>query len=183
LSLYFGRKNPEPMLFNLGKILTCIGTGTDSDGVQRTMFGTAEGYVYQLDIGSSFDGDPYDSFIKMPFEHCGGPRVLKKFDKVILETVPSPETTIGMTYEYDFADGEQPSAAITDIMIIGGGGDWNTVDWNTIQWSAPLNGEAEFFIEGQGRTLALTFVCSSDEQRSHVLQTASLLYRPKGQKR
>jgi hypothetical protein len=184
LSIYFGRKNPEPMLFDLGgKVPTCICSDYDSDEVTRSFFGATDGYVYQMDTGTSFDGAKIDAFIKLPFDHCGSPRQIKKFDRAILETIPSPETKIGFVYEYDDGDSEQPAPPLTSLAILGGGGDWNTVDWDTFQWNAPINGKAYYDIDGQGTNLSTTWICSADDQRSNVLEGVTLLYRAKGQAR
>jgi hypothetical protein len=182
MSIYFGRKNPEPMLFNLGLAVSCICVEQDADGVERTFFGSNGGFVYQLDVGTSYDGALIEAYISLPFETCGSPRVLKQFDKVILSSLPSPETKIGFVYEFDHANGEQPGPPMTTLSIIGGGGDWNTVDWNSFQWSAPINSEVEFEVEGLGTNMGSTYVCTADDQRAHVLEGAMILYRPRGQK-
>jgi hypothetical protein len=166
MSIYFGRKNPEPMLFHLGRVVTCICVEQDSDGVERSFFGSVDGVVYQLDVGTSYDGAPIQAYISLPFDTCGAPRQLKQFDKVILSSVPSPETKIGFVYQFDHANGEQPGPPINTLTIIGGGGDWNTVDWNDFQWSAPINSEVEFEVEGLGTNMGSTFVCDADDQRA-----------------
>lgn len=170
VSVYMGRKTPEAMLFDLGRPVTCIFRGDDADGRERTLFGSDNGFVYELDVGVSFDGGKIDAYLQFAFASLGGPRALKRWHSLILELASSPKTKLGITGEFDYAGGEQPALTYQGFTIQGGGALWNTDVWDTFYWSSPLEGEARAFIDGQGRNLSPIVVASSNEDPAFVIQ-------------
>lgn len=179
-SLYMGRKNPEAMLFDLGKTVTCISSTEDSDNRERIFFGSLDGFVYEMESGTSFDGAPIEGFIMLPFNHEGSPRQLKRWLKASIEMVAQFNTQIGITNAFDYAGGEQGSGPIAWMDVHGGGGFWNIANYNEFYWSTPVEGLAEAYLEGVGRNMAVTIACNADDQDPYVLQGVTLVYSVRG---
>jgi len=170
VSVYMGRKNPEAMLFDLGRAVTCIFRGDDADGRERTLFGSDNGFVYELDVGVSYDGGKIDAYLQFAFMNAGAARTLKRWHSLVIELASSPKTKMGITGEFDYAGGEQPALSYQGFTIQGGGALWNTDVWDSFYWSSPLEGEARAFIDGQGRNLSPIIVASSNEDPAFVIQ-------------
>lgn len=183
ISVYLGRKNPEPMPFAYPFVASCICSIEDVDNNERIFAGGTDGYVYELEVGRSFDGAAIEAVIQLPYVHEGSPRVTKRWHKAIAELVSQPETQIAMVPTFDYASADQPSAALTYFDVSGSGGIWDIDDWNTFIWSAPVEGLAECWLDGVGANMALTIICVSDNQRPHILQGMTFLYSMRGQKR
>lgn len=182
LSIYLGRKNPEPMPFDLGIVVQCIGS-FEIRGIERIFFGAPNGYVYELDVGSSFDGAVIEAIAQTSFIHEGSPRQLKRWHKAIVELIAVPETKIGMVQTFDYANNEQGGAPIQLFDVQSSGGTWNIDLWDLFQWSAPVEGTAECWLEGMGRNMSMTIVCKADDQRPHILQGMTLMFSYRGQAR
>ena len=182
-SVFFGRKYAEPMLFDLGKKVTCISSAEDPEAGSRMFFGSDDGYVYELDAGTSFDGGEIEAFLQLPYDPSGSPWQLKRWHKIILELRAKPNTEIGMTAEFDYSDGDQRTLPTQSFAVNGGGGLWDLANWDQFFWSAAVEGRAECYLDGQGSNMSLVIVSRSAEQEAYVLSGITMMISGRGQKR
>lgn len=185
ISIFFGRKYPECMAFYYGGVIpNVVTTSKDELGDERMFFGAEDGYVYEMDVGSSFDGQTVEAFIQLPFDHEGGPLLLKKWHKVTLEMIAPPGTQIAIAAEFDYSSTDQPGVGLTDLLVTGGlGGTWSIDDWDGFYWSAPVAGIAENWIDGQGQNMSIIIVSTSVEQLPYIIQGVSKSFTVRGQRR
>jgi hypothetical protein len=171
------------MKLDYGIPVRCVATGMNSFGREVCYFGSDDGYVYQLDVGTSFDGEVIEAFIQLPYNHLGTPRQLKQFRKAIVELVAAPNTQLYLTAVYDYSDDEQGSMPELAFDVSGGGGLWDIANWDEFYWSSPNEGKAEGPLEGQGANISLIIYSSSAYEESHNIQGITLDYSPRGIKR
>jgi hypothetical protein len=135
-TLFIGRKNPEMLPFELAIEPTCAFVGEAADGSEAMYLGAADGYVYKLDSGTSFDGVGVEGFCMMPFNHLGRIDMNKRGQSVRLELDAAPQTKIGILAQYDYADGEMPFSGTHEFNVAGGGGIWGVSTWDQFYWSS-----------------------------------------------
>lgn len=186
ISIYFGRKQPEPMLFEYPFIVSCI-TQTD-DG--RVFVGAADGYVYEINKGDSFDGDSIDSFVQIAFGYAGNPRLMKRYKKAVTEITAGPRTTVGVIADFDYGSSYQPFSFSDAVMgkpakIYGtaDGGIWSADDWGDFFWDGQFVGQAETYLQGLGTSISLIYYSNSAVQKSDILHGVTLIFGAKGNKR
>lgn len=168
--IYMGGKTAEVMPFDLGMTIACTCSGEDADGAEVLLIGDTEGMVYQLDSGTSFDGQQITAFIRMPFNHCGAPNQIKCWYKVAVEVVAAPTTSLGIVAEFGYANPDQPPVREQAFSVRGGGGFWNEFLWDSFYWSSPAYGTAEAYVDGLGRNISITIVSDATYEQPHVLQ-------------
>jgi hypothetical protein len=183
ISIYFGRKNPEPMLFEYPFTISAGPWVQEVDGVERVFVGAEDGYVYELNKGTSFDGEVIEAFIQMPFGHQGEPRTLKRYHKAVLEMIAGPRTSLALVAQFDYGVGLQPYAHSEVFGIEGAGGLWGISSWAQFQWDAPTVAQAESYLQGLGVNMSLIVFSSSATQDSYTLQGATIMYSKRGMKR
>ena len=79
----------------------------DSDYRNQTetvVFAHADGYVYQMESGSSFDGANIIASFATPYVPINDPRVRKTFYKLFLYTDPLGSVTTSVNLKLDFDD-------------------------------------------------------------------------------
>lgn len=181
LALYIGRKTPEPMFLKYPFAPTCF-WNEEIDGTERVFAGSAEGFVYEIESGTSFDGEVIESFMQFPFAHQGGPRVMKRYHKAMFELDAPINTRVSVIAQFDYGAGLQPFAQ-EDVfrLLSGSGGSWDIDNWDEFYWDSPLVGRAEAHIQGVGENMSLTVASSSDEVESHTFQGVTLAYSVRGQ--
>lgn len=183
LTLYIGRKKPEPFLLGYPFVPSCFWI-EEIAGEERVFAGTDDGWVYELNVGPSFDGEDLEAFVQFPFAHQGGPRVMKRYHKAMLELEAPPSSTLSIISQFDYGAGLQPFAGEDVFSILsGGGGSWGVVNWGEFYWDSPVVAQAYAHLEGMGANMALTIASSSAIMDSHTLQGVTLAFSVRGQLR
>jgi hypothetical protein len=179
-SVYMGKKNPETMPIQLGVDLTVCTSVETADGSEKIWFGATNGFVYQMDKGRSYDGVAIQYYLRLPFNHMGGPNLTKRWHKVALEYDAGTTITLSLTGEVDNAEAEEPVLAEQILLGEGGGGFWDAVNWDQFYWSSPVDGEAVAYIDALGRNLSLLFGGEQADEEAHTLQGLTLYYTVRG---
>jgi hypothetical protein len=151
--------------------------------VEKIWFGAADGMVYQMDKGRSYDGDPLQYHLRLPFNHMGGPQLLKRWHKAVLEYDAPSTATLRLAGEVDYADPNEPPLVEQNIPAPGGGGFWDAINWDQFYWSAPVEGKIEVFIDAIGQSMSLLLGGEQADEEPHVLQGLTLFFSVRGMKR
>lgn len=183
ISLYFGHKQPEPMMFTYPFVLSCDPHVVEISGAERVFVGAENGFVYELNVGTSFDGAEIDAFVQLPFGHQGGPRILKRYHKAVVEAASARRTTLSVVAEFDYGGNLQPYAHGEIFTLAGQGSLWDIGAWGEFIWDSPAVAEAETYIQGLGANMSLTIFSSSAVQESYTLQGITIIFSVRGQKR
>jgi hypothetical protein len=183
LTTYLGRKYPEHVPFDLGITVNVACSGEDDDGNEIILIGDDDGMVYQLDAGTSFDGEAVDAYLRLPFNHVGSPTQNKRWHKATLEVDASPSVTLGITADFDYASAEQPGVAEQQFSVSGGGGFWGEANWDDFYWSSPVEGLAEARIDGRGTNVSITVVSMATYENPHAIHGLTLHFSYRGLKR
>lgn len=180
ISFYMGRKFPEPMYFELGKSVRCISSNEREDGTERVFFGADDGFVYELDKGTSFDGEAIEAYIQLAYANMGSPNVLKRVHKASFEVTAAGAASIGVTLEYDYSNNEQTSSSTSTVSMAGAGSLWNVGNWDEFFWSSPVENVLEVYTDGQGRNASSIIYSNSDNMEPYVLRGVTLFYAERG---
>lgn len=76
----------------------CAFEGENGLGTSATYFGSSNGYVYQLDAGTSFDGQPIQANLTLVFNAIGSPRMLKRYRRGSVELTGTSYAEIQFGY-------------------------------------------------------------------------------------
>lgn len=184
LTVYFGRKYPEIMPFNLGKTVRFAAACECevSDG-EHLFFGSDDGYVYQHDAGTSFDGSSVEALLILSFNHVGSPTRNKAWKKVTMELEAAVSSQISVTSEFDYAAANQPASGAKDFTLSGGGGFWDDATWEDFSWDGAVVGLAEAPIPGFGTNVSIGIYSNETYSAPHSISGYTLHYAPRGLKR
>lgn len=178
-AVHMGSKEAEILPLDLGKLITCI-CSVETDAGDEIYFGSDDGFVYQMDKGTSFDGEEITYFVRLPFWHLGAPQQLKRYHKVVLECDAAPATTLYLSADYNYGDPYEVGSPASAFTITGGGGEWDLSNWNEFYWSNPVEGLAEAFLDGVAKNMSLLIGGQSAEETPHTLQGITYFFTPRG---
>ena len=173
ISVYFGRAKAEAMVFDLGFEVTSACSGKDTSGNEILYVGSTDGFVYQLDVGTTFDGDDYTSTITLPFNNVGSPTYRKRWYKAEFEVSGDTDTVMTVSANYTYSDPRQPAETSQDVSSFNVGGYDNILGWEGLN---------EVYLDGLGRTLSLT-IASTGSENYHIIHSATIYYSDRGQAR
>lgn len=183
ITVYFGREQPEILPFTVGFEITCTASVEDANAHERLYVGDTDGWVYEIDAGTSADGSKIDAFLRLPFNHVGTPAQNKRWQKAVVELDAGPNTNLGVVGEFAYADPNQPPSSEQSFDVYGQGGFWNEFRWDNFYWSAPVEGQAESDIDGIGQNVSLAIVSEATYEEPHILHGVLLFFAYRGLKR
>ena len=132
-----------------------VASAIDATGAERIFASGSDGYVYELERGTSQDGNNIKSHLFTAFNSSKSPRNRKHYHRTVLQATctGTAEVTVGYTLSYgsaDAADGLQ-----TTQTLIGGGGWWDQFTWDNFVWDAQYLTDYEVDTPGDGVNLGL----------------------------
>ncbi len=163
--------------------VTCACSGEDSTGKDVVFFGADNGFVYQADKGSSFDGEAIEAILRPVFNHIGSPRQRKRFRKAVLEMDATAYASIRVQPEFTYGDEDTASHILQTATVQGGGGYYDEDDYEAIYYDARVVSAPEFQISGTGMNISNTFYSNTDLDQGHQLQGLLFHYTPRRQAR
>lgn len=164
------------------KVVRCIVSGEDGNGDEEVYFGSDDGYIYQLNKGTSFDGSAIGAFLRTPYNHMGSPQYWKRFRRVTLEMSAGVDPNINLEFapEFSYSDPDIPTPTIEDYELKGGGGFWNSAIWNQFYWSGQAIGTLTGYIDGIGYNMSLLINSNEIHEKPHAIHGAVIHYSQRG---
>lgn len=167
---------------NLPLTVRCACSQEQSSGEDLLFFGSDDGYIYQMDKGTSFDGAEIEAILRLPFNHLKSPRTIKSFKKIVAEIISPDEVLLRFTPEFAYGNVDIPASSTDDLSVQTGGGYWDSALWDSFIWSAQSVGTAEAFIFGSGTNMSLILRSNGIYDQPHTLQSLIIHYANRGLK-
>ena len=179
------RKISGYMDLDYGMVVRCIVSGEDSSGDEQVFFGSDDGYIYQLNSGTSFDGSSVGAFLRMAYNHFKTPQYWKRFRRVVFElnSDADPNMELEFAPDFSYSDPDIATPVAQDITLKGGGGFWNSATWNKFYWSGQAIGTMEGYIDGVGVNMSLLVNSQETYVTPHAIHGAVIHYSMRGLKR
>lgn len=177
--LYIGRKYPETLPFKLPATFFSSCVGEINAGLGDRLFaGGTDGYVYELDKGTSFDGAAINTYLRLAFNSLKSPTQKKAFHKFTADVLCEDAITVGVKFDVDYGHGlggvqsNETSTAGSPII--------STDAYASIDWTVPVHGEVIHYLYGIGRNVAVTLVTSESVAERHSFTSSTLNFSPRG---
>lgn len=157
--------------------VACISSAEGSSGQEEIYFGSSDGFVYQMDIGTSFDGAPIAWYAELAFNHFGGPRQLKTFRKGVIEVTGSSYCGFSVTSSLSYGSTEFDASVTTQLTSESlSATQWDSFTWDQFFWDGRTLAPSEFDMTGTAENIALMFSGSSDEFLPFTINSAIIHY-------
>jgi len=148
--------------------------GEDDTGKEILFFGSDNGFVYQMDKGTSFDGNPVDAIFVLVYTNLGSPSYNKQFKKITIEATGS--TTVSYAIRLDYASANVPAGITLTDAILSSASLWDQFFWNLDEWNSEDVSLIEGNLEGVGRTVGLQIASSGTYSQPHTLFSVTYHY-------
>jgi len=164
------------MPLNYGKPVRCIVTTTLSTGNEVTYFGSDDGYVYQDNIGTSFDGANIEAWIRLPFNHSKSPQTRKRYRRAIFEVRVISYAQVSIAYDLGYGNPDVNPAIASNQKILIGGGYWDQFTWDQFTWDSKLVTSPSMALEGTEKNISMTFYSNRNQDQSHTISGTTIMY-------
>lgn len=153
----------------------------DETDKERTYFVTDDddglGYVFEDQIGTSFDGAEIASYLRLAFNHVGSPAFRKKFRRLDVELSTTRQIVLRIVQDLSYGSQENSSGQ-TDIVsndidqteVFGGGGFWDSMNWDEFEWDGQNVSNARAPLSGSGENIGFVIFNQSALANPFILQ-------------
>lgn len=159
----------------LDQVVRCATEASIND-IGRSFFGTDSGYVYEADVGRSFDGADIEAWAKLKFNHVKSPDFKKRFRKASIEIKSLGSSVLKTQAEYSLAADDIGLTPQYERSVFGGGFRWDISNWDEAYFDSPDQSSMEIRLDGVGKDISLTFNSRSKTEMPHVLQSVTTTY-------
>jgi hypothetical protein len=171
-----GSESSGALPLNYGIPVRVIATGTLSTGAEVTYFGSDNGYIYQDNVGTSFDGAKIEAWIRPVFNNLKSPQARKTFKRATFEVKADGYASVMVSYDQGYANPEVSQATAVSLPIIGAGGYWDQVVWDSFIWDAKTVSNTSISLDGTETNIGFLFYSNRAQDASHVVQGVNLQY-------
>ena len=180
ISVYFGNETPESMSQLVNFTPTCVYSGEIANGDEILLMGADDGFVYEMDAGTSWDGENLVAFLRTPFMHQGAPNVVKRYHRAFLDVADGgPETTLSYSADYGYGDPDLAGSTDTDLVVTGGGGFWEAFFWDTDYWDSVVQARADLELQGIGPNVTISLIHEAAYEQPHTITSITVNFTPR----
>lgn len=156
--------------------VTCWCEGERADRTEQSYFGSNNGYVYRMDVGTSFDGAPITFSLLTNYNPTKSPRLRKRYRRASLEMTGSDYAEFQFGYElgYGLPDHEQPIDEEYETRF--SPAYWDTFTWDDFTWDGKVLAPSEVEMTGTAENVAVRIFGEYDYVGEFTLNSLILHY-------
>ncbi len=146
----------------LNHTVKCMFSLETSAGTEEMMFGSDDGFVYQLDKGTSFDGEDIERILILHFHHGKSPRVIKKYLYASMEIQGNGYSEFNFTFELDYNKDERPQPGQETLVANFSDTRWDSFTWDAFFWDGKVLSPSTAELAGSAENISLIIRSKSD---------------------
>lgn len=157
----------------------CVDEGENSQGAEVTYFGSSDGlgYVYQMDVGTSFDGAAISAYITTAWNPIGSPRVLKRFRAASVEMQGTSYAQISFGYQLGYGTSliGQPTP-ISTATGFRATPTWDSFTWDNFTWDGQSLSPTDVDMTGTAENMQITISSATNYIAAFTLNSVIAHY-------
>jgi hypothetical protein len=180
---YGGQRTVEFGFLSYDRPVNKIYNTEDETGKERTFFCSDDGFVYEDQVGRSFDGASIESYVRLPFHFVKTPAYRKRFRRADLEL--QALSTLSLKFSSDLSYGDPDigsgqsditTSDVPELDVFGGGGFWDDANWDEFLWDGQNISRAQANLTGSGENVGFLIFHDSAVDDPFILQGITLHY-------
>lgn len=146
----------------------------DIDGKDYNVFISGDsGYVYLMDSGTSFNGNPIICRMSTAFFHYGSPRTWKTFKRATVEVSGDQGQTFDMKVDFDYNEAGLPATIwyTPEIYSTLSSSTYSVDKWGEMVYGAStVANRAPVYLQGFGTNMSYKFLSNETYRPQHIIQ-------------
>ena len=157
----------------------CICSLEKNDGSEAIYFGSDDGFVYQMEKGTSMDGDAVEGYVHLVFNNSGGPRTLKSYRNGMLEVAGDGYAELSISADLGYASSNVVQQDSQNVVTSFSAAVWDDFVWDAFQWDGQTLMPSGFDLWGDAENVSLKVLTSGDYFAPVILSGAILNVIPR----
>ncbi|HYN54403.1 MAG TPA: hypothetical protein VES38_06835 [Methylotenera sp.] len=156
--------------------MTVMSSYESNSGEEFVYAGDTDGFVYRMERGTSFDGEPIIAYVNLAFSFMKNPRLRKRYRKAVYEITGGSYAEMDASYELGYGSTEIEQGTTSDIATSFGNVNWDRFVWDSFFWDGRTLLPAEQDITGSAENISLIIRSTSDLFRPFTVNSAIIHY-------
>jgi len=141
----------------------CAFNGRLTDKTEVSAFGATDGFLYQMEKGTSFDGANIDAAIQLTWDANGSPRIEKTYQHATIEVRSPTYAAMSFSYELGYGSEEYAPSEVTNLFSnFQGLSFWDLFTWDEFVWDGRQLLPSEADMEGTAENVQVILASSTD---------------------
>ena len=157
------------------EINCCIDSESPNGGTVQ-FFGSTNGYVYQMDKGTSFDGGVIPANMNLVYNSIKSPRILKRFRKASVELTGSSYAEIQFGYDLGYRTQALSQPIDTTYSNDLRSSYWDEMQWDNFVWDGSDITPSEIEVTGTAENMAIRLSSNSNLLQSFTVNNIIIHY-------
>lgn len=174
-----GRKSLGVMLIEYADVVRCTCSLEMNDGSEAIFFGSDNGWVFQMDKGTSFDGEPIEFLMDVSWLFQGAPRVLKRYRDAMLEIDGNGYAEFKFGYALGYQSTEVAQPTQQDVTTNFSATFWDAFVWDAFFWDGVTLAPSLVKMEGEAENVSLAIQGISDYFAPFTITGVVMQYTPR----
>lgn len=156
--------------------VTCTCESQDSLSEESMYFGSDNGFVYALDVGTSFDGESINATMELNYNSENAPRLLKRYRRGSFEITGSGYCEFQFAYDLGYSSvyiGQSTTATYANNFAASY---WDSVFWDSFVWDGKTLSPSDVEIKGTGENILLRISSDSPYYQPFTINSVILHY-------
>lgn len=166
-----------PVLFP--DAVRCAASGEMNDGTEAIYFGSDDGFVFQMDKGTSFDGDAIDYHLELAYNFAKSPRVNKRYRDAMLEVEGTGYAEFNFGYSLGYGSNDIAQPPTQQVVTQFSQTRWDAFFWDAFFWDGVTLLPNILKMEGEAENYSLAWSGSSDYFEPFTLTGVVVQYTPR----
>ena len=159
-------------------IVHCVDSYETTGGGEEVYFGDADGYVYQMEKGTSFDGGAIEAWITLAFNNSENPTLLKRYRRATVEVSGTGYYEFEFSYDLDYLSTEREQPESVDETIELSSSTWDVAYWDQFFFDGVSLSPSYLDMTGTGVNVSLKIWSEADYFNASTFSGAIIEYSP-----
>jgi hypothetical protein len=156
--------------------INCAIDSEQPSGGTVQFFGSTNGFVYQMDLGTSFDGDQIPANMNLVYNSIKLPRILKRYRKAAVELSGDSYAEIQFGYDLGYRTTALTQAEDASYQNDLRSSYWDEMVWDNFVWDGSDISPSEIEVTGTAENIAIRISSNSDLLQSFTVNTIIVHY-------
>ena len=151
--------------------VTCTCESQGSTGSESSFFGSDNGYVYALDLGTSFDGEDIPASLVLNYNPQNSPRMRKRYRRASFEVTGAGYSAFSFSYDLGYSSLQINQASDTNYVNNLSSSFWDDAYWDAFVWDGQTLAPTEVELVGTAENIQLRVSSTSDYYQPFTLNS------------
>lgn len=158
-------------------VFNCTDTTNLITESEATYAGGTDGYVYQLDKGTSFDGAQISAYFITAWDSVRSPRILKRFRAASIEVQGDSYAEIQFSWQLGYLNDQIPQLpAVPEVLNLGSVPHWDSFVWDSFVWDGNGLTPSDVGMTGTAENVRVTIASSTNYMAAYTINSTIFHY-------